>query len=296
MPLQERVVFRGDLGDLVGILRAPDGAAADSPRPCVVICAGMSLTKEVWLPDHADRFVAAGFVTLNFDYSTFGESAGDPRCRLNCAQQVRDTRAALTYAASRPEVDATHLGLYGVSLGASVSVATAGCDDRVGAVVAVAGPMDLHRVWRGFDGFDGFSAKVDKARARFVATGEVSYIGVPRLLASDPDTAALLQSEDAKYPTWRQEVTFESLQDLFAFRPEATAESSRAASMFIYPELDALIARFEMLSAYARSPRPSALVALPDAHHVDVYKREGAFGQVIEHATGWYRQHLGFSP
>lgn len=286
-----KVHFWGDLGRLVGDLRVPAGDSSQ-PRPCVVLCAGMSLTKEVWLPTHAERFVDAGFVTLNFDYSTFGESDGQPRCRLNCEQQVCDTQAAISYVASLPGVDSDRIGLYGVSLGASVAIATAGRDRRVRAAVAVAGPMDLHRVWRGFDGFEAFAAKVAKARTTFTATGEVSYISVPRLLASDPETAALLKAEGPKYPTWRQEVTFESLQDLFAFRPEADAPSARGALLFVYPEKDLLIARFEMQSAYSRAGGPASLVALEDAHHVDVYKCEGAFDQVVTTALRWYREHL----
>jgi uncharacterized protein len=289
--MPQRVEFWGDLGKLVGHLRLPESASA-TPRPCVVLCAGMSLTKEVWLPAHAEQFVAAGFATLNFDYSTFGESDGQPRCRLHCAQQVRDTQAAISYVASLPEVDAARIALYGVSLGASVAIATAGRDRRVRAAVAVAGPMDLHRVWRGFDGFDAFAAKVARARTRFTATGEVSYIAVPRLLASDPETAALLQAEAPKYPTWRQEVSFESLADLFAFRPEEEAPHARGALLFVYPEKDELIARFEMQSAYSRAGGPAKLVALKGAHHVDVYKREGAFDEVVTTALAWYRRYV----
>lgn len=285
-----RVEFHGDLGRLIGDLRLP--ADASTPRPCVVFCAGMSLTRQVWLPDHAERLRAAGYATLNFDYSTFGDSDGEPRCRLNCAQQVRDTRAALSFVKGLAEVDGDRLGLYGVSLGASVAIATAGQDARVRAAVAVAGPMDLHRVWRGFGGFPGFSAKVNKARRRFTATGEATWIDVPRLLASDPETAELLRAENDRYPTWRQEVTFESLADLFAFRPEEHAPSIRGAAMYIFPELDALIARFEMQSAWSRTPQPSELVCLPNAHHVDVYKREGAFEHVVGHALRWYGAHL----
>jgi hypothetical protein len=37
-------------------------------------------------------------------------------------------------------------------------VATAGLDARAKATVAVAGPMDLGRVWRAYPGFEGFRA------------------------------------------------------------------------------------------------------------------------------------------
>lgn len=62
---EQEVHFRGDLGDLVGVLRLPAGAAPDAAVPVIICCAGMSLTREVWLPAHAERFVAAGFATLS---------------------------------------------------------------------------------------------------------------------------------------------------------------------------------------------------------------------------------------
>ena len=202
----------------MGILRFPEDLEPGQRTGAIVYCAGMSLTKEVWLPEHAEEMRRAGWITLNFDYGYFGESEGEPRRRLLPPQQVKDTRRALDLVAAMEEVDETRLGLYGASLGASVAVATAGEDDRVQCTVAVAGPMDLGRVWRAFDGFDRFSQKVDRAREVFEATGEVSYISLSRLLAGDPETVELLVAEEPHYPRWSLEVTFESLQDLFRFK------------------------------------------------------------------------------
>jgi fermentation-respiration switch protein FrsA (DUF1100 family) len=251
----------------------------------------MSLTKEVWLPAHAERMVEAGYITLNFDYRYFGESTGSPRGRLLPSEQVVDTIAAIDFVEQIPETGA--IGLYGASLGASVAVATAGRDPRVQSCMAVAGPMDLGRVWRAFDGFDGFRAKVQAARTKFEETGDVSRISVARLLASDPETCALLREEEPRYPNWSLDITFESLLDLFSFCPEDWVHRIAPRSIcFVCPEHDDLIATTELHSAHAKAGEPKRLVVLEGARHVDIYKTEGAFEAVVQASMDWYGEHL----
>lgn len=287
--LRESVHFHSEGERLAGILRIPDGAAA--PRPAIVFCAGMSLTKEVWLPDYAERLVEQGYITLNFDYRGFGESTGEPRRRLLPSRQVEDARSALTYLETRPEVDASRLAVFGMSLGSTVATYTAGVDRRVRALVGVGGPGDLNRVWRGFDRFDSFFAKVKEARRRFVASGELSYIAVPKLLASDPATAALLEKEAERYPNWDLSVTFESLWDLFEMNAEAVVAQVEGG-LWIYPEADALISRFEAQSLYAKARDPRRLLALPGAEHVEIYGKGPAFEAITAASLAWLEERL----
>lgn len=291
--LERRVTFHSDGHQLAGVLRLPPGAAPEAPRPAVCFCAGMSLVKEVWLPAQAERLVEAGFVTLNFDYSGFGESEGSPRRRLLPWRQVRDVGHALTFLASLPEVDEARLGLSGTSLGAAVSIAAA-ADPRVKAAVGVAGPMDLGRVWSRFAGFPAFRAKVARARERYVAAGEVSYVSVASLLKSDPATCALLQEEVERYPTWSLEITYESLLDLFAFDAERDLPATRAALLWVAPERDELIAGCEAQSAFAKAREPKGIVILPEAEHVDVYRAESpAHQRLLDEQLAWFQRYLG---
>lgn len=288
-----RVEFPSGDGQCVGHLRIPADLKEGEQRPIIVYCAGMSLTKEVWLPPHAERMVSAGYLTLNFDYRYFGESTGEPRCRLLPPMQVEDTRAAIDFVSTWPQVRTGAIGLYGASLGASVAVATAGQDERSRCTMAVAGPMDLGRVWRAFDGFERFSAKVDAAREHYEQTGDVTRISVARLLAGDPETCDLLRSDEPKYPHWSLDITFESLQDLFTFCPESVVHQiSPRAVAFVCPEQDDLIATTELHSAHAKSGEPKRLVTLQGARHVDIYKTEGAFEDVVQASLDWFGTHL----
>ena len=55
-----------------------------------------------------------------------------------------------------------------------------------------------------------------------VLPGEVSYVSIARLLASDPDTVAKLEADVPHFPNWRLDITFESLADLLAADGGAT--------------------------------------------------------------------------
>ena len=209
-----------------------------------MFCAGFSLTKEVWLPAYAEALNARGYATLNFDYRGFGESEGTPRCRLVPSMQIEDVRNAVTFLETVAGVDSGRVGVVGVSLGAAIALGAAGVDDRIRAMVAVAGPSDLWRTWSQLPGFAAFHAKVRAARRRFVETGEVTYTQVTKLLSSDPETCKKIEADAVLHPSWRTEITFESLLSVFELRPEKVAAFSRS-SCFIYCGEDALIGYFD---------------------------------------------------
>ena len=66
-----------------------------------------------------------------------------------CLEQVSDTRNALTFLATQPQVDPQRIALIGSSFGAAVSMYTAGVDKRVAAVVSSGGWGHGERKFRG---------------------------------------------------------------------------------------------------------------------------------------------------
>ena len=290
--LEKKIELSSEGTKVSGILRVPAGLAPGERRPAVLCLQGFSVVKEALLAPNAVRLTELGYVTLIIDYRGFGESAGEPRCRLVPPAQVQDARNALTYLETVAEVDASKLGLFGISLGASVALGTAGLDPRVKALIAIAGPADLERVWSAFPDFPKFRAKVEAARRDFVATGKVTYSKVIKLLSSDPHTCALLEQEAPKHPSWRLEVTFESLLDLFTFRPEEVAKDMRGASLFICPEEDALIAKGELTSMFAKAPQPRELFVIPGIRHVDVYQQGPGFEPIMARTAEFLGRYL----
>ena len=96
-----------------GWLYRPDGAAGDVPA--IVMSHGFSATRHMGLAPFAERFCAAGFAVLVFDYRCLGDSDGDERGRIVPQEQHDDLRAAIGFIAAQPGIDAARIGLWGTS-------------------------------------------------------------------------------------------------------------------------------------------------------------------------------------
>jgi dipeptidyl aminopeptidase/acylaminoacyl peptidase len=94
-----------------GLLYVPDDSAAGQRLPAIVMAHGFSGVKEAYLPRFAEQFVAAGFVTLIFDYRYLGASEGEPRSQIIWHEQIEDYRNAITWVSEQPHVDPTRIGI-----------------------------------------------------------------------------------------------------------------------------------------------------------------------------------------
>jgi fermentation-respiration switch protein FrsA (DUF1100 family) len=116
--------------------------AADRPAPCVVLASGLSCVRDQRLDAFAERFAAAGFVALAFDYRHFGDSGGMPRSLMRAGRQRDDWRAALAYVRSLDDVDAGRIALWGFSAGGGHVQSLALGEAGIAAAVCVAPLVD----------------------------------------------------------------------------------------------------------------------------------------------------------
>lgn len=117
-------------------LHLPAGAAPDAPVPVIVMAHGLGAVKQLRLPAYAERFTAAGYACLVFDYRYFGDSEGEPRQLLSIRRQRQDWQAAVAFARTLPEVDADRVVAWGTSFAGGHVVATAARDPRIVAAIA----------------------------------------------------------------------------------------------------------------------------------------------------------------
>lgn len=114
-------------------LYRPEG---EEPAPCVVLAHGFGATREMRLDAFAERFAAAGFAALVFDYRHFGASEGEPRQLLDIGRQLADWSAAVAWVREQPRIDPDRIVLWGSSFSGGHVIATAAGDARVAAVIA----------------------------------------------------------------------------------------------------------------------------------------------------------------
>ncbi len=110
--------------------------ASDTPRPVIVMAHGLGGTKVMRLDAFAERFSAAGYACVVFDYRHFGDSDGQPRQLLDIGKQLEDWQAAVAYARNRPQVDGRRIILWGTSFGGGHVLSTAATLPGITAVIS----------------------------------------------------------------------------------------------------------------------------------------------------------------
>src|SRR5256886_3303061 len=134
--MRQDVTFVSEGVSWAGWLYVPDDLKSGERRPAIVMAHGFSAVKEMYLDNFAEVFVAAGFVTLVFDYRNQGASEGTARGRIIPAEQHEDYRNAITWVSLRPEVDASRIGVWGSSYSGAHVLHLAAFDKRIKAAVA----------------------------------------------------------------------------------------------------------------------------------------------------------------
>lgn len=100
--------------------------ATNQPSPVVVMAHGFGAVRALRLYAYAERFAAAGYAVVVFDYRSFGESEGEPRQVLDIAMQHEDWRAALRFARSLEGIDHTRVVAWGTSFSGGHVITVAG--------------------------------------------------------------------------------------------------------------------------------------------------------------------------
>jgi carboxymethylenebutenolidase len=149
----QAVSFPSGGSQLEGYLARPDG---DGPLAAVVVIHELLGLNEN-MRDIARRFAEQGYVALAVDLFSRGN-------RLVCMVRlmsglffntldhtgIRDLRAALSFLAGQPDVDASRLGAIGFCMGGSFAIAWACTDNRLKAIAPYYGmnPRPLEAVAR----------------------------------------------------------------------------------------------------------------------------------------------------
>lgn len=187
--MKQRIRFEVGGDTVVGELYTP---ATRGPYRAVVVAGPMTSVKEQVTGVYACALATRGFAALSIDHRHYGESGGTPRQYEHARQKIDDLRAALSWLATRPDVDASCLGLVGICLGAGYAAWASVDEPRVRAVGAIAGYYRDVVEMREKDP-DGFHARVNAGRAareHFEATGEVLTIPAAALVGDAAMTLA----------------------------------------------------------------------------------------------------------
>lgn len=105
------------------------------PGPGIILAHGLSATKEMRLDAYAERFSAAGYTTLAFDYSCNGKSTGKPRGLIDIKKQYQDWLQAIKFFRCQAEVDGDQVAIFSITFGSLNLIKVAAHDTRLKAVI-----------------------------------------------------------------------------------------------------------------------------------------------------------------
>jgi uncharacterized protein len=288
---REEVRFDSGGDRCAGWLYRPAGAGGDVP--CVVLAHGFGALKEARLDAYAERFAAAGYAALVFDYRHFGDSEGEPRQLLDISRQHDDWRAAVAFARDLDGIDADRIALWGSSFSGGHVIVTAAADERVAAVISqvphTSGPATLRAGGVADMTRLTLAGLRDQARALL---GRDPYL-VP--IVGPPGSLAAMTSPDAEpgysalYPEgfpWRNEFAARLALRVGAYSPLRKAARVRCPLLVQVGTEDVVTPPEPARKAARRAPR-GELREYP-AGHFDVY-----VGDLFERVVGDEVEFLG---
>jgi fermentation-respiration switch protein FrsA (DUF1100 family) len=281
-----------------GWLYVPDALEAGQRAPAIVMAHGLSGVKEQGLSDFAERFVAAGFVTLVFDYRYFGDSEGEPRSQIFPLEMVEDYRNAITWVSEQTEVDPRRIGIWGISYSGGLVLYIGTFERRVKAVVAQV-PSTLNPESRRAmnpEKWDSVGEFILRDRIERYKTGVVNYM---KIVAPEGESCLLpgksaydgYMSLKEIGPNWRNQVTLESLEKMREFDPISLIHLMTPTALLLIPaENDELIPLYTVKATYKKAREPKAITVLPISHF-EIY-REPWLSKVTGVTANWFNKYL----
>ena len=129
-----KITFHNRYGiTLVGDLYTPKKFSGK--LPAIALAGPYGAVKEQVSGRYAQELAARGFVTLAFDPSFTGESAGEPRNTTSPDINTEDFSAAVDYLSNNSNVDADKIGILGICGWGGFALNVASQDPRIKATV-----------------------------------------------------------------------------------------------------------------------------------------------------------------
>lgn len=283
MATREDVSFRSGADRISAWLYRPEESDPGG-APLLVMAHGLGAVRTMRLDAYAERFAAAGYACLVFDYRNFGDSDGAPRQLLDVGMQLADWSAAVDFAHTLAGVDRNRIGLWGTSFGGGHVIATAA---RLPVAAAVAQCPFTDGIASARTIAPLTTARISLLALRDLAAARLGNPPVMVAAAGRPGEVALMTTPDT-YPGYlklvpqgqhlRNEVAARIGMKILTYRPGRLAAKVRCPILFCVCDTDSVAPPGPTLRYAAKAPR-GTVKRYPEGHF-DIYVGD-AFERVV---------------
>ncbi|MFE5285028.1 alpha/beta hydrolase [Nocardia sp. NPDC056611] len=269
--------------------------------PVVVMAHGLGAIRAMGLAAYAERFTAAGYACLVFDYRHFGDSDGAPRYLLSTREQRADWIAALSFARRLPQVDNARIIAWGTSFGGGHVIHTA-AKRPAGLVAAIAQCPFTDGVASTLAVSPINSIKATAAGVRDVAAMLLGREPHMITTAGPANGTALMTAPDAESgylalvppgADFRNEAAARVVFDILTDRPGRHTARIQVPILFSVCETDSVAPAKPTLRYAARAPRGEVRTYADG--HFDIY-RGAAFERAVTDQLAFLRLHVPITP
>ena len=291
-------------GDTVrGWLFTPD--EGEGPFPTVVMAGGWCYVKEIVQPHYARMFADHGIAAVLFDYRNFGDSDGARRQHIDPQLQIEDYRNAISFAETLDQVDASRIGVWGLSYSGGHALVLAAIDSRVRCAVSQIPVVDGYlnmRLNHGTVNFRRLERAILEARRKRFATGEETYVphftdDTARELSAWPFPEGLpvfTAFRDTVAPNYSLDATLESVDLLMSYNVKPfLPRIVDTPTLVIVAEHDDITLWDEEIAAYNAIPTAKKrLRVIEKSDHLALYSNQSLLEQAAAAATDWFLERL----
>ncbi|MEV1082372.1 alpha/beta hydrolase [Streptomyces sp. NPDC050211] len=291
---------------VAGILYLPD-TYSGRPLPAVVVGHPWGSVKEQTASVYAERLAREGFAALVFDAAHQGESEGEPRNLEDPFQRTEDFRSAVSYLASRGDIDPDRVGGLGICASGGYLSSASQTDRRIKAVATVSAFDIAGGLFEGVGRVQGLEVRdalLDQAGV--LRNAEARGEGVINLTLVPPTAAeaaafperSIYREGHEYYRTPRAQHPRSA--NWAVVRADVMAQySAFAHQSWISPRPLLMIAgtdadtRYFSEEAIAQAAEPKELFLIEGATHIDLYDKDAYVTSAVAKLSEFFGKHLG---
>ena len=275
--MKKSVTFESAGQTLAGALYLPDDYQEGDRLPAVVVTGAWTTVKEQMAGTYAAELADRGYAALAFDFRGWGESPDAVRYLEDPVRKSEDIDAAVTFLASRPEVDGARIAGLGICASAGYMSDVALNNDRVQSLALVAPWLhDRAIVEDTYGGAESVAALIEAGRA-----AEASAEPVILEAASTTNENAVMyqapyytEEDRGLIPEYDNKFNAASWEGWLTYDALVTADSLEKPTLLVHSEAAAIP---QGAKEYARRMGDDATaIWLEDTTQFDFYDRPEA--------------------